>query len=268
MAGDLKCSICNHPSVLDINKALVGTRSLASISREFNVSSDSLRTHREKHIPVALVKSLKNKELASSMNIIGELEDLIERTKRILEDAERKRKYGIALHAIGETRNTFELLAKIIVAIKDAQSLEHEESREIMEQNIIEEMQAQAGERAQILSNAERSILRLITAKMISGDKYIRILPDDLLEDERQSILNKFYPIAQKPDSNKGISRRTRLLSKSQDYSERQNLDIGTGKEREFDNDNKVKPIEPKKIPLTRWDENPLNPKYHFRKDK
>lgn len=120
------CSICNHPKRALIDQALVKGQAIATISQKFNCSRYALTNHSEKHLSRQLLKAWSIKDGIEGMNILAEIQTLIDRTKTILDKAEERNKYGTALLAIREVRNSYELLSKIAFSLNQARLSELE----------------------------------------------------------------------------------------------------------------------------------------------
>ena len=56
------CSICNHPKKLEIDRALIQGLNFSKIARDYEVSSDALRNHRDNHLSRQLVTAMEKKE--------------------------------------------------------------------------------------------------------------------------------------------------------------------------------------------------------------
>jgi hypothetical protein len=200
----MSCVICNHSKRLEIDRALMAGRSLAGIAREYNVSESSLTNHRDNHISRQLIQAWEKKELMEGMNVLEELEQLIHRTKKILDEAERTKKYGIALSAVRETRGTFELMSKIAYSLHQAKltELELERSKEQAEQA---DSEAYVQESLQILSFDELKVFNKLIQKIHIQDRDMNCL----------TIRNRRWPTAdekqEKEDNqNNGVLRRTK----------------------------------------------------------
>lgn len=159
------CGICSHPNRLEIDRKLMQGRTLAGLSREYNVSDDTLTNHRDNHISRQLVQAWEKKELMEGMNILSEIEDLIKRTKDILDIAEKKKQYGLALNAIKEARGSYELLSKIAYALHQAKLTEYQmqqDNNQQAEKSILDEF----AEDIKILTTDELKVLNKLLYKI------------------------------------------------------------------------------------------------------
>ncbi len=200
----MACLICNHSKRLEIDRALMAGKSLAGIGREYNVSESSLASHRDKHISRQLIQAWEKKELMEGMNVLEELEELIHRTKKILDEAERTKKYGIALSAVRETRGTFELMSKIAYSLHQAKltELELKQNNEQADQANIESAMQDS---LQVLSYDELKVFNKLIQKIHVQDPDMNCL----------TIRNRRWPTADEKqenedDQNNGVLRRTK----------------------------------------------------------
>jgi len=119
------CVICSHPNRLAIDKALLGNKSIAQISRDFGVPESSLRNHKAQgHISRQLAKAVDIREAREGMDLLHEMESVINRTKAILDKAEEDGLPFVALSAIGQLRSSLELMAKFLYAASERDQLQ------------------------------------------------------------------------------------------------------------------------------------------------
>ena len=109
-----RCTICNHSNRNRIDRSLVKGTPLRTIADRWSVSKTALIRHREKHLPASLVASKKAKEVTDADRLIANICNLRKRAHRILNRAEEAGDDRTALSAIRESRNTLELLAKLL----------------------------------------------------------------------------------------------------------------------------------------------------------
>jgi hypothetical protein len=109
------CSICTDPQVDEINKRVVRGQKLAEISREFAVSEDALRRHRE-HVPQALEAAPSAQEIAKADSLVDELQRARQRTYDLLDKAEEAANtkiYGAPVQYLREIREQIKLLFEL-----------------------------------------------------------------------------------------------------------------------------------------------------------
>jgi hypothetical protein len=114
-----RCTICEHPSREEINRALVGGASNRSAASLYDVSEAAMRRHRTNHLPAALAKAHEAEEIAQADDLLDQVRDIQARTLAIREAAEDARQHRTALSAIREARSNLELLAKLLGELDD-----------------------------------------------------------------------------------------------------------------------------------------------------
>lgn len=117
MAG--KCSICKHPEVDAINKALVDGVGISDMVRQYGFSRDTFYRHKNRHLPQALLKAQEVKEVAVADSLLGQVKDLQAKTLGILNRHEGKND-RIALSAIREARSNLDLLGRLLGELDDS----------------------------------------------------------------------------------------------------------------------------------------------------
>ena len=108
------CTVCAHPQLAAINKALVAGTALRNIAEQYARSSTALFRHRNEHIPAALSQAREAEAVAQADDLLGQLRDLQATTLAILTTAKDADEPLTALKAIGEVRRNVELLAKLL----------------------------------------------------------------------------------------------------------------------------------------------------------
>ncbi len=127
----MRCVICSHSKKLEIEKEIIRGTAHTKIAKIYGVSNLSVRNHTMNHLSRQLVKHKETRELLHSNNLLNEIEDLLEKSKSILEKAESEGKLNTALNAIRQTRATIELLCKLATYMKDVQQKDEQEERRI-----------------------------------------------------------------------------------------------------------------------------------------
>ena len=107
------CKVCSHPQVDEINRLLISSRNISELSRRFGVPWDSLKRHRELHLPVKLAKAQKAVEVAQAGSLLEQVQSLQRKALSILNKAEAAGQLSVALAGIREARSCLELLAKL-----------------------------------------------------------------------------------------------------------------------------------------------------------
>jgi transposase-like protein len=108
----LRCSVCDHPQVGEIDLALVDGGSVRDVARRFGVGRNAVHRHRKGgHIVESLVRAAETADVARGDDLLTRVRDLEGRAFRILDRAERTGELRVALRAIAEARSTIKLLA-------------------------------------------------------------------------------------------------------------------------------------------------------------
>jgi hypothetical protein len=136
MVMGMQCKCCTHSKRLDIDRAIVAGASQASIAREFGVSPDSVRRHRETCVSRQMLKAHEMKELVHSKSLADQLQWNINKARDILELAEKKEHLGTALRAIGELRCTYELMIRVAAYLQETQRVDQQQAFEERKQKI------------------------------------------------------------------------------------------------------------------------------------
>lgn len=108
------CTICTHPELEAINRALVEGTPNRRIASQYDVTERAVRNHKASHLPTALVKAQEAEEAAEADNLLSQVRDLQVRVFSILDKAEDAGELRTALGAIREARGNLELLAKLL----------------------------------------------------------------------------------------------------------------------------------------------------------
>jgi len=108
------CTVCTHPDLEAINRALVEGTPNRRIASQHDVTERAVRNHKANHLPETLAKAQEAEEVAQADDLLGQVQDLQARTLAILEAAEGSREHRTALAAIREARSNLELLAKLL----------------------------------------------------------------------------------------------------------------------------------------------------------
>jgi hypothetical protein len=107
------CTVCAHQDAVLINEALVVQgQSNRAITRQYALSKDAIRRHRE-HIPELLLKASQAMEVAEADALLDQVHDLQQHALDILDKAEEAGELRTALAAISQARGNLELLGKL-----------------------------------------------------------------------------------------------------------------------------------------------------------
>ncbi|MGO2773954.1 MAG: hypothetical protein ACTIB2_11175 [Brachybacterium tyrofermentans] len=111
--SEVRCKVCSHPDRPEVDRLLAQGATNTGTARQFGVSSDSVRRHRDRHLSSALKAVATRRETAGAVKASDRAEELYVKAQGILEAAEEARQGSLALAAIKELRATVELLAKL-----------------------------------------------------------------------------------------------------------------------------------------------------------
>lgn len=140
-----KCSICTHPRRGEIDRDLLHAGEGAPVVAErYGLGRESVRRHRNNHLQVSTgqVNEAKN-----ALTIVGYAHDLYERSKRVLDVAERQlgqedsgsRSIQAAAASLREVRSNIELLARLVVTEPESKS---DSTNDLLDSLILEQLQA------------------------------------------------------------------------------------------------------------------------------
>jgi hypothetical protein len=108
------CTVCTHPELEAINRALVEGKPNRRIASHHDVTERAVRNHKAGHLPAALAKAQEAREVAKAYNLLSDVRGLQERALGILDKADDAGDLRTALGAIREARGNLELLAKLL----------------------------------------------------------------------------------------------------------------------------------------------------------
>lgn len=149
------CRVCSHQKTKEIEEAIVRGQPHTQIADRFGIHFQSVRYHAENHLPEKLVRAVKQKEQKHAENILEGINDLLSRTKNILDQAEDNNQKRLALDAIKEARSTYELLSKIAVKLEEYRRKDEQEKQMYSNQQMSDGLD--------VLSDAElRTLIQLM----------------------------------------------------------------------------------------------------------
>jgi len=160
-----KCQVCLHSNRLNIDREIINGKSLAEISRKYNVSYDSLWLHSKNHLNYQLVTAVKKKMENNSLNLMDEVEEIIRKAKIIFDrNFEKNTRSGdeTALRALNEHRQTLNLLSEAISTYYHIKALEYDQELKKAEFEASEELK----KGLKRLTDNELAIAELLMAKI------------------------------------------------------------------------------------------------------
>ena len=110
------CSIFSHPAVDEINGRIASQEKLADISREFAVSEDALRRHKDKCIIAALSATPNTKDVINGDNLLAQLQEARSKAIELLDmaiAAGDTKVYGPPSSYLSEIRQQIKLWAEL-----------------------------------------------------------------------------------------------------------------------------------------------------------
>lgn len=185
------CSICSHSKRLDIDRQIARGQSLTAVCRAFQVSRDALANHRDKHLSRQLSQAIRRQQALDSIDILGDLDGLIKRTRSILDMAEDRKKFNVALSALRELRGFYELLAKIAAYLHESQAAEREQEGIERDEELRQEQERQAAELLSKLSEIEQSLFSALNLRMMQGSP---VFSNDATPDELIKAFTRLLP--------------------------------------------------------------------------
>ena len=153
------CSVCVHSEREAIDAALVGGEPNRRIAARYGLSEAAVRRHKREHIPQALVRASEAQAVAHGSDLMSELQNLQERTLRVLAAEEKSGNARTALAAIKEARANMELMARMITAAASLPEQDDEYTR-MLRGMTDEEI---AAEKARVDADIEEIVLELMT---------------------------------------------------------------------------------------------------------
>ncbi len=136
------CRVCAHPKTKDIEDDIVNGMAIAAVARRYNLGQDSVRYHADNHLSYKLVQAVQRENSNHADGILTGIKDLLDRTKDIIDSAERKNQKRLALDAIKEARSTYELLSKIAVKLEEYRRQEEDKETSMLEDQIARGVKA------------------------------------------------------------------------------------------------------------------------------
>ena len=124
-----RCPICIHGERQEIDKALLGSETLHQIAERFSLSYWAVYRHKQRHLPVALVKAHEVQEVARADSLLDQLKQLQQKALALLDKAEAAGDLRTALQGIREARGCLELFLKAFETANLTSRIEKLESK-------------------------------------------------------------------------------------------------------------------------------------------
>lgn len=108
------CTICSHADRAAIDRALAAGTSLATIATVHHVIDESLRRHRDAHLPKAVAKAQEVEDVRQALDVVKQLKAVNGTTLHVLKEARDQGDPGLALKAIDRIHRQIELQARLL----------------------------------------------------------------------------------------------------------------------------------------------------------
>lgn len=120
-----KCTVCEHPRIVEINRAIVAGTARASIERKFGVTAHAQRRHEENHVSEQLrreimvdLKRERAQETADELNderldVAATYDSLARRVGKLIDKAEENGDDSLALASMEGLRRVLSDIAKM-----------------------------------------------------------------------------------------------------------------------------------------------------------
>lgn len=114
-----QCSICGHPQLHAINRALVAGGSFRDIAGQFGVSKSAVERHQAEHLPKVLTAAKAQEDVAHALDVVKQLKAINAVSMTILREARDAKEGDLALRAIDRIHRQIELQAKLLGDLDD-----------------------------------------------------------------------------------------------------------------------------------------------------
>ena len=108
------CTICSHPQLHAINKALVSGTSFRDIAGQFGVSKSAVERHQAEHLPKVLTKAAEAEEVRQALDVLQQLKAINGAALRVLRDAQSAGDGELTLKSVDRVMKQIELQAKLL----------------------------------------------------------------------------------------------------------------------------------------------------------
>lgn len=118
MGGPI-CTVCAHPDKVEIDRLIIDGTSNRAIARQFNLSKDAVRRHKDSDIPKELLKAKDIKEYTTAERLACRLKDESDLVRELRDEARGNGDINTALRAVDRALKCIELCAKVQGLIQD-----------------------------------------------------------------------------------------------------------------------------------------------------
>jgi len=114
------CTICAHPALAAINKALAAGESPTALAARYStIGRMALERHTDNHLPKSVVKAQETEDVRQALDVLVQLKAINSASQQILADARRQGDPETALKAIDRIHKQIELQAKLLGELDD-----------------------------------------------------------------------------------------------------------------------------------------------------
>jgi len=107
------CTVCSHPSLSELNAALLIGESLRNIAKRFGTSVSAAYRHQREYLRAPLVRITETTEAGDADTLMGKVIQLGEEARRLGKKAEDLGDLRGALAAVRELAHLVELMARL-----------------------------------------------------------------------------------------------------------------------------------------------------------
>jgi hypothetical protein len=197
------CVCCNHPKRLQIDRDVIQGLSNSVIAKKYGLANpDLVARHAKSHLSKQLVTAWEAKELDESMDLLGSIDKMLRRCERIFKRSYKQEKDLVALKALGEQRQTFQLLSNISFQLHQARLAELEIAQREDGTHEFQETEQFYEEVAEILTDHELMLLSKLLEKIETRDSDIDVIKEYLPDPVSTAMLaiEKCYMQANTPE--------------------------------------------------------------------
>ena len=159
------CKVCTHKDRKSIDRQIVSGVPMPQLSRQYGMSEDSLRNHRDKHISRQMQTASEQIAKRQGIDLFARTEKLMLTLEELVDQAKEKGKHDRLLQGVRELRSTYELIAKFQWAVQQ---------QEQAEEGFIEErdrspLNDTIHHNVQFLTKEEKEVYFGVLIKLING---------------------------------------------------------------------------------------------------
>ena len=116
----MRCTICNHPDKLAIEKKTLRGVPYTKIGIKYGVNHQTVRSHHlNDHISKQHLKAFEVMQLEESQDLLQTVVEDIKWLAKLARKAEKQNKLGVAIRGVAERRNSFDFLARIWMYVSE-----------------------------------------------------------------------------------------------------------------------------------------------------